>query len=100
MKIAWIIYALPALLCLLAIFELPYGYYQFLRIIVTGTSLWAAYKFYRRNLHVWTIALGIIAIIYNPIFKIHMERDTHALFNVATAGILFYLFWTDRRKNK
>jgi hypothetical protein len=100
MRAAWIIHALPALFCLLALFELPYGYYQFLRITVTVASLWTAYKFYKQNSYTWSTIFGLIAIIYNPVFKIHMERDTHAAFNVATAAIMLYLFWKDMRKNK
>lgn len=87
-KIPWPVFALPAIMSGFALLNLPYGYYQLLRIIVSACAVWVAYKAFQR--HQWIPAWVFLAItiLVNPIAKIHMERETHAIFNIVTA-ILF-----------
>lgn len=71
---------------LLAIADLPYGYYQLLRLVVTGYAAYIAYLYFRRGLSAWGWAFGFIALLYNPLFVISMSKAFHALVNLAVAG--------------
>lgn len=93
---AWL-YVVPATLTLLAIADWPYGYYQFLRIVVTGCAGWLMFIYISRALNFHAFTMGLIAVIYNPVFVIHMDRDTHTVFNVLTAVAVMFSFWKARR---
>lgn len=67
---------------------MPYGYYQFLRIVVSGCSLWIAFWNHQKDEAALALVFGVVCVIFNPIFKVHMEREMHLYFNIATALIL------------
>lgn len=88
------------ILLLVALFQLPYGYYQFLRLFICGIAIFFAYKEYSigRNINWIFITFTSIAIIYNPIFRIYLEREIWQWVNVFTAvALAIYLFL---QKNK
>ena len=74
----------PIILCLLlaiATARLPYGYYQFLRIAATIwgiiSPVQASAKQTPGEAKTITILIsGAIAILYNPILPIHLDKDT------------------------
>jgi hypothetical protein len=71
--IAWVI---PALLLLVAIFRLPYGYYTFTRVVTCGVSVLIAVAGMqgRSVAHTWTVLLLAIAVLFNPFIPIHLNR--------------------------
>lgn len=77
-----------ALLLVLALADLPYGYYQFLRIAATGVLIWLAIVVWDRAVVVERLMLIGLAVSYNPIFKIHMEKETHAVVNLLTVALV------------
>ena len=84
----------------IALAELPYGYYQLLRILVTAYAVWVAWQAAANDRKAIAYLFGAIAVLYNPILKIHMERDVHAIFNVITAALVLGEAWLARRKAK
>lgn len=93
---AWVYWASIALLGI-ALLDLPYGYYQFLRIAIAAISIWIAAQFHSTGNTIGLITFGVIAVLYNPILKIHMERETHEVVNVVTA-VLFAAAWLFQSK--
>ena len=75
-------------LLLFAIFPLPYGYYQLLRIVVTISSGISAYKAYENKNHGLSIAFAIVLILFNPIMPIYLDKGTWVVFDI-TVGIFF-----------
>lgn len=71
-----------SILLLLALFEWPYGFYTFLKIIVTGISIYYGYYLYKviKSLNFWFWGLVILLILFNPFFPIYL-RDK-SLWNV------------------
>ncbi len=66
---------IAAIMLFIGISLLPYGYYQFLRWIICGIAIFIAYKAYTYK-KVWVaIVFCIVAILFNPIFTIHFEKD-------------------------
>lgn len=71
-----------------ALAQHPYGYFILLRWITCGVSAYYAYLSYSLKRIPWTWLFGIIAIMFNPIAPIHLERQTWVYFDVS-AGIIF-----------
>jgi hypothetical protein len=80
--------SVAAVLLLVALLPLPYGYYTFLRIVVCGTAGYGAYLFAEDGRMQWTIALGLLAVLFNPIIPIYLDRTTWAILDLAAAVVL------------
>ena len=79
-----------AVLLLIALLPLPYFYYQLLRIVVTVVAPIYAYKFYEDNQMPKVIIFGIIAIIWNPIFPIYMDKSVWMILDIVGATVFFF----------
>lgn len=84
-------YYISVALLLIALSSLPYGYYTFLRIFICITALYTLVEGKLSSL----FFLGWIftAIIYNPIIKIHLEKEDWTLVNIVTALFIGYYLW-------
>ena len=80
----------------LAILPLPYGYYTFLRIAITGIS---AYLVYLRkdNKDKSFYVIIAIAILFNPLIPIHLPREVWIPIDIILA---IYFFIIGRNLNK
>ncbi len=74
---------------LLALLPMPYGYYQLLRLIVCGVSIWAAISTSKTN-QTLTVLYVLVALLYNPIFIIHFDRSVWGVINIITALFFGY----------
>ncbi|MFC1593654.1 DUF6804 family protein [Candidatus Neomarinimicrobiota bacterium] len=74
---------------LLAIMPLPYGFYTLTRIYICLLTGFLAYKSWKNNLSSWMWIFGIIAIVFNPIIPIFLDRSLWAIIDIITAVILF-----------
>ena len=72
----------------LALASWPYGYYQYLRIVVCGVTGFGSLLAYRRRSS-WVWVLGGLAILFNPILPIYLDRTTWAFLDLISASILF-----------
>ncbi|KKU91386.1 MAG: hypothetical protein UY22_C0043G0007 [Candidatus Amesbacteria bacterium GW2011_GWC1_48_10] len=66
----------------------PYGYYQFLRWLVTGITVFIAYKAYEQKKNGWAWAYGVTAVLYNPIWPFYLDKDTWGFIDVAAAMMM------------
>ena len=86
-----VIYIL-VLMLLLAVLPLPYGYYTLLRLVATGVFAWAAVITYEQNDKLLPWFFGLLALLLNPIIKIHLPKELWAVIDIGSAIlILFYL---------
>lgn len=83
-----IISAVAALACIVGVFSLPYSYYMLLRCVATGSA------FYLLACHAKALpdagkwALVVIALLFNPIFKVHLGREVWQIVD-PLAGLVF-----------
>lgn len=85
-------YIIVAVLSLIALAPMPYGYYTLLKIAVTSCAAITAYLKYQnseRSILLWTCV--IVAILFNPIIPIHLPKEIWIFFNVAVAGFFGFL---------
>lgn len=80
-------FAVPAAMALLALLDMPYGYYQLLRLVVAVASAFIAAAAWQRGSHVAVIAFGLLALIYNPVVPLHLKREIWEWVNIGTAAI-------------
>jgi hypothetical protein len=76
---------LPILLLMLAVLPLPYAYYQIMRWIVCGFAIQIILN--HSKINNWKALFCLIAIIYNPINPIHLEKTIWMVVNTISAII-------------
>lgn len=79
----------PAVLLCGALAPLPYGYYTFLRLATCGAAVFLAWTEYDRGRSVtpWLIALAGVALLFNPIVPVHLNRHVWMYLNIGTASL-------------
>ena len=81
-----VIYICVAMLFIGAI-PLPYGYYMLLRLVAFGVFAYAAYVTYERKSKTLPWVYGFMALVFNPIVKIHFPKEMWAVVDII-AGLL------------
>lgn len=74
-----------AIMLLVAVLPLPYTYYQILRVVITVIAVLAIIKEFKTGINPWIVAFGIIALIMNPLFPIHMDKSAWIPINIISA---------------
>jgi hypothetical protein len=99
-RLVWIV---PAILLVAAVAQLPYGYYTFIRIVTCGSAALLAVVGFRErsSTQVWSILLSLIAVLFNPIVPIHLNRSAWFFLDLGTAGVfaahlIFVRGWRSR----
>jgi hypothetical protein len=62
----------------------PYGYYILLRWVCCGIFIFLATRAVAFGIQGWAWIFGITAGVYNPILRIHLNREIWSVVNVAT----------------
>jgi hypothetical protein len=73
---------------LLALLPMPYGYYGLVRLVGCVTAAWIATDFYRQKREGMAVLFGLLAILFNPIFKVAFERSTWGMIDIASAVLI------------
>jgi hypothetical protein len=75
---------------LLAITNLPIGYFTFLRIVVTICSVIVVVKDAEKGINLWVISFGITAIIFNPLVPVYLQdKSIWIPIDIASAVLFF-----------
>ena len=86
------IYGIAGLLCILAVFPLPYGFYTFLRLSVTVAGVMAALELKKENNFLW-ILLGAIALFFNPFIPVHLDKGLWFPIDLFVAGTFGWMVY-------
>ncbi|MDO8657595.1 MAG: hypothetical protein Q7K55_02545 [Candidatus Levybacteria bacterium] len=77
----------------------PYSFYILLRIIIFVTSILVAWGFYKSNLSAWVWIFGAIAVMFNPIFPIYMNKASWVPIDFISAILFFIAGYSSKGKN-
>lgn len=66
----------------------PYGYYVLLRWVCCGIFVYLTVQAAIRQKQGIAWTLGVTALIYNPILRIHMTREIWSVVNIITIAIV------------
>ena len=87
-----------AVMLLVAVAPLPYGYYQFLRWAVCGVAVFIAVKGYTWKQTWATWLFGAVAAMFNPILPIDLTREIWQPIDLA--GALLFFSIAEPRENQ
>jgi hypothetical protein len=77
------------LLLILALANMPIGYYTFLRIVITIGAVAVVVTELKNGVNFWVIAFGLIAVVFNPIIPVYLyDKALWAPIDIV-AAILF-----------
>ena len=80
--------------CLLA---LPYGYYQFVRFAALIGFIILSYQANQQEKQTETIVYGVLALLFQPFFKVSLGREIWNVVDVIVGiGLLLSLFKTKK----
>jgi hypothetical protein len=89
-SIPWWLWLIPIALLFIATQRMPYGYYTFTRIVVCGFAGFLAVIAWEDEglaSRIWAVTLGLVAILFNPIFPIYLSRAVWFKLDVGIAII-------------
>lgn len=86
------LWLLPAGMLVLALLQLPYGYYTLLRLVVCLTAAIVAFQSWPKH-QAWAIAFGLVALLFNPLVIVSLDRETWAPIDVAVATMYLSHWW-------
>lgn len=69
----------------------PYGYYTLLRLVVCGTSTYVAIKAKETKQNFWMWGMGFIAVLFNPLIPIHLDKGLWTIIDLVVAVIFIKL---------
>ena len=103
--IIWLIAAV--MLVSAAVGRHPYSFYTLLRWICCPVLAYSAFTLYEKARTPWAWIFGVLAALYNPIFRVHLDRSTWIGINWLTVGVIAVaaVFWArnalpDSKKNR
>lgn len=73
------------------ILPLPYGYYTLLRLVVCGVFAWAAFISFEKNKAVLPWIFVVLALIFNPIIKIYLQKEVWVIINLCSGLLLIFV---------
>lgn len=86
-----------AVLLLVCLLPMPYGYYNLVRFVSMVVFAWMAYAYYQKDNEGLAITLGAMALLFQPFFKIALGRTVWNIVDVVAALGLIVL-WAKTRK--
>ena len=90
-KLQTVLYIGMAVALILCLFRMPYGYYQLIRFMAMAVFAYLAYCQYKDGVIDRMILFIILAILFQPFFKIAFGRVIWNIIDVIVAGYLVYL---------
>lgn len=95
-----VIKGILAVLLLTCLFNMPYGYYQFVRFIgLIGFSI-LAFQANEQGKQTEMIVYGGLALLFQPLFKIALGREMWNIVDVVVAiGLLLTVFVKRKEKS-
>ena len=83
---------IPAAVLFIGVFPLPIGYYTLLRLVVTAAAAYIAYDTFQTDKQSgWTWVFGFVAILFNPIVPVYLDKELWMIIDFA-AAILFIIY--------
>ena len=80
-----------AVLLLLCLADMPYGFYQLVRFASAAAFAYLAYDYFRMKRDVLGLLFTALALLFQPFFKVALGRTIWNLVDVVVAVVLIVL---------
>lgn len=87
------------ILLLIGTSDQPMAFYGFLRLIVFVATLYFAYKSFLSAKRQWAILYAGIAVIFNPLIRVYLDKGVWQVIDVAVTLVLFTSLFTLKTQN-
>ncbi len=94
------VYLILAVLMLLCLMPMPYGYFQLVRFVAMVVFGLMAYQYYMSQKAIASVVFGVLAVLFQPIYKIALGRAMWNVVDVLVAVLLIGLFVLEKRLEK
>lgn len=88
----WLIMAVILLICL---FDMPYGYYQLVRFVAMVVFGYSAYRYYKEQKESLMVTMITLTILFQPLLPITLGRTIWNIVDVIVAIFLLYLWYME-----
>lgn len=88
-----------AVLLLLCLVDMPYGFYQLVRFAATAAFAYLAYDSFKSKEDGKGFLFAALAVLFQPFFKIALGRTMWNVVDVLVAIALFYFIVKGFKKN-
>ncbi len=89
---------IAAAMALVAIANLPYGYYTLMRLVVCATAIFVVVVGAKSG-QMWAVWLyGILALLFNPVVPVHLTKGLWQPLDIVTGAALVGAAIVVRRK--
>ena len=95
-----IIKIIIAILLLLCLADMPYGFYELIRFTAAATFAYLSYDYFNSNKNGLGIIFAALALLFQPFFKIALGRTIWNFVDIIVAAVLIYLILISFKKNK
>lgn len=92
-----VLYLITALLLILCLAPMPYGFYQLVRFVAMIVFAVMAYVFWNREVKTWAVVFGSLALLFQPFAKIALGRVVWNIVDILVAIGLVYLFFYEKK---
>lgn len=94
------LYVVLAILLLLCLAPMPYGYFMLVRFVMMVAFGFLAYRYFMLHKHIAMWVFVILAMLFQPFYKIVLGRVMWNAVDVIVAAFLVILFFMERRLGK
>ena len=94
------VYLVLAALMLLCLAPMPYGYFQLVRLLSTIAFAVMAFRYYQERKEWLAYTLGVLALLFQPFYKIALGRTVWNVVDVIVALGLIVLFLYEWKRGK
>ncbi|MBI1780034.1 MAG: hypothetical protein HYR66_01485 [Sphingobacteriales bacterium] len=92
-----IVKIITAILFLVCLLKMPYGYFQFIRFVGMAVFIWLAYLDNQKSDKTFLIIWGVSALLINPFIKVALGRTIWNVIDVVWAIVLVASIWADKK---
>lgn len=87
-----------AVLLLLCLADMPYGYYNLVRFAAMAVFAYLSYDYFKSRKNDLGFTFAALAVLFQPFFKVTLGRMIWNIVDVIVAVYLFYLIFTAFKK--
>lgn len=90
-----------AVLLLLCLIKMPYGYYQLVRFVAAAAFAYFSYEYFKSKNEGLGFTFAALALLFQPFFKIALGRTIWNVVDVIVAvGLVLLVVFFDKKKNE
>ena len=90
-----------AVLLLLCLADMPYGFYQFVRFVAAVAFAYLSYDYFKSKKDVMGFVFAALTLLFQPMLKVSLGRTLWNLVDILVAlGLLYLIISSFKKKNR